>query len=133
MLRRIPFDFVRIDTRDRIKESFSRGMVAVPGEEQKVSLYRLMAEGLKRRLQTEVETAWTEVSALDAALAKVATEFDGEDVLRPETRAELDQTIEDLKEAHAHLRLLGVEFELPALNEDEVEANLEFIQHFAER
>jgi hypothetical protein len=63
----------------------------------------------------------------------MSREFDGEDVLKPETRADLDKTVEALKQAHAHLQQLGVEFELPALNQDEVEANLEFIRYFAEK
>jgi len=92
----------------------------------------MMAEGLKQRLRKDIETAWTEVTAMNAALAKVAQEFDGEDVLRPETRVDLDKTVEDLKRAHAQLQDLEVEFELPALSEDEVEANLEFIRYFAE-
>jgi hypothetical protein len=93
----------------------------------------MMAEGLRNRLKAHLVTTWAEVIALDAALVKVAQEFDGEDVLRPETRADLDRAVEALKQAHVHLQQLGVEFELPPLNEAEVEANLEFIRYFAER
>jgi len=121
--------------RARIKESFTRKEFSPPGAEgrQSWSLYRMMAEGLRRRVKADLETTWAEVLALDTALAKVAEEFDGEDVLRPETRGDLDRTVEDLKEAHAQLQDLGVEFTLPALSQEEVEANLEFIHHFAER
>jgi len=121
--------------RGRIKESFTAKRFAPPGAEgqQSWSLYRMMAEGLRRRVKADLETAWAEVLALDSALAKVAEEFDGEDVLRPETRGDLDKSKESLQEAHFFMQKLIGDFSLPALDDEEVRQNLEFIRYFAER
>ncbi len=122
-------------TRAKIMETFCRRTFELPGAEgmREWPPYRTMAEGLKHRLREDLTTTWGEVLALNAALSKVAEEFDGEDVLRPETRGDMDKAEQTLKEAHFFFQKVAGDFELPALDEDEVLQNLEFIRYFAER
>jgi hypothetical protein len=119
-------------SRERIRLTLA-GRDAGDEAEQGPPIYKAMAGGLKPALKAQIQSTWSELIALDAALVEVAREFDGEDVLRPETRADLDSSRRDLEEAHVQLQMIVGEFELPELDQDEVRQNLEFIQYFAER
>jgi hypothetical protein len=90
-----------------------------------------IAFGLAEALVRDVEGTWAELAAINAALAKVAEEFGGEDPVRPDTRQEIDDALAELKELRDQLAFIGHECDLPATDPEEAEQCLEFIRHFA--
>jgi hypothetical protein len=121
--------------REEVRNSFgSLAFKALPpGEGGSWPVYRALAEGLKVRLKADIEGTWGELTALDAAFAAVAREFDGEDPLRPETRKELDEALESLREAQAFLRRMDGECDLPSLDEEQARETLDAIKYLAEQ
>jgi hypothetical protein len=113
------------------REEVGRPGPEAPEAEPELPLHRALALALGPALQAEVMAIWSELAAFDAALAKVAEEFGGEDPVRPETREEIDAALASLREQAQQLASLGYECQLPEVSEEEVRQCLEFIHHFA--
>jgi hypothetical protein len=119
---------------EEVSRRFAARAAPVPEDPEaapELPLHRALALALGPALQAEVTATWSELAAFDAALAKVAEEFGGEDPVRPETREEIDAALAALREQAQQLAYLGYECQLPAVNEEEVRQCLEFINHFA--
>ncbi len=106
--------------RARLRESIARTPVG-------------LVEGLSEALPGDLLGLWKELQALNVVLDEVAKEFDGEDVLKPKPRADLDRVKQDLLKAHTVVRLLADEdFELPEPNEEAVDEVRESIASLVE-
>ncbi len=92
-----------------------------------------LTEDLGQALPGDLLGLWKELQALNVVLGEVAREFDGEDVLKPKPRADLDRAKQDLLKAHTVVRLLAEEdFELPDPDEETVNEVREFIARLVE-
>jgi hypothetical protein len=76
---------------------------------------------------------WQEMLSRNAALAEVADEFGGEDVLNPLTRGDLDKVRRGLEEAHEFMHWMVGEIELPELDPENLAQVRQYILYFAEK
>ena len=83
-------------------------------EELRVLVLKGLTDGIAQR--------WRELGALEVALAEIADEVDGEDVLHPAARSCLVETREQLHELHDEVTTRGGDCELGDPSDEDVEA-----------
>jgi hypothetical protein len=124
-------------TRNQVTESFLwRPFPAAEGiiesDPEPIALPWRLAEIQRVRVRRLFDSIWEEALATDAALAKVAGEFGGEDVLKPVTCGDLDHVIGALRRSHEFVVECCREFELTETpNDQTVRQVMEFDEYFA--
>lgn len=78
-----------------------------------------MSKVLAEMIKSSLLSQWAQLLALLAALEEVSAEFDGEDVLRPILRSDLDEATSKALQAHRQIQLWTDEFELPGVDAEE--------------
>ena len=88
----------------------------LPGEHWMDSSVRALVVGIRSGL----ELHWCELGSIEIGIDEVAVDFDGEDPLRADTRAMLDDSKSKCLQVHEDIQLYVAPFALPEPSEDDI-------------
>ena len=86
---------------------------------------------LTESIEAGLKYQWAELRSLEVALAGITEEFDGEDVLRPLLRQDIEEAKQKALEIHTTIQEWTGPFELPDADTEAVRETKELIEVWA--